>query len=78
VETPTEAVAAALEARLAALEEQIDRLIRTAPTIPDDKQQQDCWDRARDLQRETRSIREQIRLMRERQEPSIAISSTLP
>jgi len=66
METPTEAIVAALEARLAALEEQIDSLIRTAPTIPDDKQQQDCWNRARDLQREARSVREQIRLTRER------------
>lgn len=66
MDAPTEAIIAALEARLAALDEQIDRLIRTAPTLPDDKQQQDCWDRARDLQREARSVREQIHLTRER------------
>lgn len=65
MEAPTEAIVAALEARLAALEEQIDRLIRTAPIIPDDRQPQNCWDRARDLQREARLIREQIRLTRE-------------
>lgn len=57
----TDAIIAALETRLAALEEEINRLILTAPTLPGDKQQQDCWDKARDLQREGRSIREQIR-----------------
>lgn len=76
METPTEAILAALEARLAALEEQIDRLIRTAPTISDDKQQQDCWDHARDLQREARSIREEIRATRERTQASDLVKPT--
>ena len=76
METATEAIVAALEARLAALEEQIDRLIRTAPTIPDDKQQQDCWDRARDLQREARSIRKEIRVTRERTQASDLVKPT--
>lgn len=58
--TATDAIIAALETHLGVLEEEINRLIQTAPTRPD-KQQQDCWDRARDLQREARSIREQIR-----------------
>lgn len=60
-----EAILAALEARLASLEEHVDRLIRTAPTLPDD-QQQEYWDHARDLQREIRTSRDQIRLLRER------------
>lgn len=76
METPTEAILAALEARLAALEEQIDRLIRTAPTLHDDKQQQDCWDHARDLQREARSIREEIRVTRERTQASDLVKPT--
>jgi hypothetical protein len=60
--TSTEAIIAALETRLTVLEQEINRLIRTAPTIIEDKQQQECWQRARDLQREVRSIREQIRM----------------
>jgi hypothetical protein len=55
----------AMEARQAVLELQIDRLVRTAPTLPDAQQQQQCWDYARDVQRELRAVREQLRLARQ-------------
>jgi hypothetical protein len=55
----------AMEARRAALELQLDHLIRTAPTLPDAQQQQQCWDYARDLQKEIRAVREQLRLTRQ-------------
>ena len=59
----------AIEARLAAMELHIDHLIRTAPTLPDSKQQEECWKYARDVQREIRTAREQLRLARERPKP---------
>jgi hypothetical protein len=63
--TISEDVLDAMEARQAVLELQIDRLVRTAPTLPDAQQQQQCWDYARDVQRELRAVREQLRLARQ-------------
>lgn len=60
---------AAIEARLAAMELHIEHLIRTAPTLPDPKQQEECWNYARDVQREIRAAREQLRVARERSIP---------
>ena len=49
-----------LENHLAYLEKQIERLIKLAPTLTDDEQD-DCWERARELQREVRSTRRELK-----------------
>jgi cell division septum initiation protein DivIVA len=52
----------ALEDRLRELEKEIDRLTRQAASASDQKQQDQYWELARELQREARSIRKEIRL----------------
>jgi len=67
-EAVTKSSLEAIETRLAAMELHIDHLIRTAPTLPDPKQQEECWNYAREVQREIKAAREQLRLARERSE----------
>ncbi len=52
-----EAVAAALRARLEALEEEIDRLMRLASSAKNAETQQRYWNLARDVQSEARKLR---------------------
>jgi hypothetical protein len=56
-----EAVSAALEARLEALEEEIDRLSRLASSAKEVEAQQQYWNLARDAQIEARNLRKEFR-----------------
>jgi hypothetical protein len=53
-------VVAAMQARLAALGKEIDRLIRLAAKEPDSARQEEYWSVARELQREAREIRKSV------------------
>jgi len=50
-----------LENHLAFIEKQIERLVRLAPTISDKEKQDECWECARELQKEARSTRREMK-----------------
>ena len=53
-------VVTALEARLEALQQEVDRLTRLAPDEHDDCLRQQYWDLARDTQAEVRKLRSEF------------------
>ncbi|HXO34311.1 MAG TPA: hypothetical protein VN901_18340 [Candidatus Acidoferrales bacterium] len=70
----------ALQARLKVLDDEILRLTMLASEAPDKRQQEHYWDLARDLQREARELRSEIKKVSEckvqnqaRSHPSLAL-----
>jgi hypothetical protein len=50
-----------LENHLNFVEKQIEELVRLSPTLRDVREQDECWERARELEREARATRREIR-----------------
>lgn len=61
----------ALQAHLACIEKLIEQFVRLAPTLPSDKEQDECWERAQALQRDARLTRQAITRLRESETPQI-------
>lgn len=55
-----------LQSHLAFLEKQIERLVRLAPTISDKEKQDECWEQAKELQKEARSTRRELQRLQSR------------